>query len=115
MDSGETFEALVEVAASPSYLGIPTGTVTILVDSTPVAGPFTLDGSGQYNVTGLSLTNGSHTVQVLYSGDDYFSTTPQDFVDPVTVSAADSEITSFTFSSLGMPYSIVVFGLNGLG
>ncbi len=112
VDSGETFDALIEVSASPTYLGIPTGTVTIMVDSSPVAGPFTLDSSGQYNVTGLSLDNGSHTITVSYSGDDYFSSTPQDFVDPVTVSAADTEITSFTFTPnsvvVGQPVSVSV-------
>ncbi|MAT44210.1 MAG: hypothetical protein CL609_17910 [Anaerolineaceae bacterium] len=112
VNSGETFSALVEVSANPSTLGTPTGTITLLVDSSPVAGPFTLDSSGQYNVTGLSLDNGSHTITVSYSGDDYFSTTPQDFIDPVTVSAADTEITSFSFTPdsvvVGQPVSVSV-------
>lgn len=48
--------------------GVPTGTVTFM-DGTQAIGTGTLNGSGQASITVNSLTAGSHTITVQYSGD----------------------------------------------
>ena len=66
---------LVDVSANPPSRGIPTGSVTVVVDGTP-KGQFKLDDDGQVALGVSNPQPGSHNVSVNYSGDvDY---TPSD-------------------------------------
>jgi hypothetical protein len=66
-----TFTASVSAAAPGS--GIPSGTVSFLDGTTPVA-TVALDGSGTATFTTSSLTVGTHSMTAVYNGDTNFTT-----------------------------------------
>ncbi len=68
-----TFTAIVTPRTTQ---GVPAGTVQFLVDGRVMAGPITLDSTGQATWTTSSLTSGDHQVVVVYtaaSGGVYLS------------------------------------------
>ncbi len=88
--SGQTTSLTVKLAGSPVYIGIPTGTVTILFDGEYYAGPLTLAVDGTVILPDFSAGSGTHEFSVSYSGDDYFAMEPVVLTDPVTVEKANS-------------------------
>jgi autotransporter-associated beta strand protein len=53
---------------------VPSGTVTIRVDGTPLATPFTLNSSGQAVISLPDLPLGTRLIDVTYNGDDNYNT-----------------------------------------
>ncbi len=92
-----TFTAIVTAA---SYQGTPTGTVTFTIDGqaeTPV--PLALvGGSDQAQFTTSTLSAGSHTVSVSYSGDNNVSASSGS-LPTETVTAPSLETTTTTLAS----------------
>jgi flagellar hook assembly protein FlgD len=71
LSSNEPLAFTVTVAASPAGPGTPTGTVAIQFDGTEVlTEPLT---NGQARVSLPPLTLGSHTLEVVYSGDEDYN------------------------------------------
>ncbi|WP_285726896.1 Ig-like domain-containing protein [Psychromicrobium xiongbiense] len=50
----------------------PTGTLTVLVDGTPVLAPFSVDAHGVAVAIVGPLPDGNHQITASYSGDDFF-------------------------------------------
>jgi large repetitive protein len=86
--SGEPFSMAITLAGQPPHIGTPSGNVTLYLDGSLLAGPLALDSQGRAVVAGITLTPGSHTFNLHYSGDDYFLPQELDFVDPLEVSMA---------------------------
>jgi hypothetical protein len=74
-----TFTATVR---GPAGSGTPTGTVTFLVGSVPVAA-VRLDASGQARLTGFFSVAGSFTIRAVYNGDGNFATSSQSLTEQV--------------------------------
>jgi cyclophilin family peptidyl-prolyl cis-trans isomerase len=67
-----TFKAAV--AAVPPGAGTPTGTVTIVDQTTSTTlGSGTLDSSGQFSVNATLTTTGTHNIVATYAGDGNFN------------------------------------------
>jgi parallel beta-helix repeat protein len=80
-----TFTATVTAVAPGA--GTPTGTVTFL-DGVATLGTGTLNGSGVATLTTSSLTLGSHSITVSYSGDGSFNVSTSSVVTQVVNAAA---------------------------
>jgi subtilisin-like proprotein convertase family protein len=66
LGSNVTFTATVENSANHS--AVTTGTVTFREGTAVLAGPVTLNGSGQASFSTTALTEGSHTMAASYNG-----------------------------------------------
>jgi uncharacterized delta-60 repeat protein len=90
--SGETFSLSATVSAVAPGAGIPTGSVTFVIDGgTPVA--VALAG-GSAALGGLALAGGEHTVEVHYTGDGSFNATSSTFVRVIGPGATTVSVTS---------------------
>lgn len=65
-----TFTATV---TGPTNAGTPTGTAQFIIDGSNSGAPVTLDVNGVATLSTSSLTAGSHTITVDYSGDSNFT------------------------------------------
>jgi large repetitive protein len=83
---GQPVRFTATVTPVPPGAGLPTGTVTFLVDGTAVSGVISL-GAGQASFTtqAIPVTGSPHRVQVQYSGDPSFA--------PVTSAAISQVVT----------------------
>ena len=88
--SGQPTSLEIKAAGNPTYIGIPTGTVTLLLDSNIYAGPLTLAADGIVTIDNFYAASGTHEFTVQYSGDDYFDGTSFGITDPVTINKADT-------------------------
>ncbi|PKO19105.1 MAG: hypothetical protein CVU39_00710 [Chloroflexi bacterium HGW-Chloroflexi-10] len=88
--TGQPVDLEIAVAASPAYIGIPTGTVTLLVDDVYYAGPLTLEADGTVTLPDFSALGGSHVFTVQYGGDDYFIGVGSQITDPVVINKAST-------------------------
>ena len=73
--SGQPTSLEIKAAGNPTYIGIPTGTVTLLLDGDIYAGPLTLAADGTVTIDNFYATSGTHEFTAQYSGDDYFDVT----------------------------------------
>ena len=98
--TGQPISLLIKAAGDPAYIGIPTGTVTLLLDGNTYAGPLTLAADGTVTIDNFFTTGGSHEFTVQYSGDDYYENAAEVISDPVTVNKADTSTTITGFDPM---------------
>jgi subtilase family serine protease len=103
---------------SSGSLGVPTGTVQILVDGAAVTGINTAtlsNGSASFTVNTSSLSSGGHTVVAVYGGDGtYAPSNGSLYVDITSSSQKDFALTSCTATasaSSGSSASALTFTL----
>ncbi len=70
---GNTIHFTVVVGPIPPATGVPTGTVTVSAEGTPVGPAVPLDANGRGTVTTSSLPVGTHAMVAAYSGDARFA------------------------------------------
>lgn len=70
---GNTIAFTIVVTTPPPGSGVPTGTVTVSREGTPVAAPVALDANGRATVSTSSIPVGTHAMIATYSGDAKFS------------------------------------------
>jgi hypothetical protein len=108
-----TFTATVSGSGST-----PTGTVTFLVDGTPI-GSATLDSSGTATLTTAGLSAGSHYVLATYSGDANYSSIDSDqitqVVNPGSTSTSTAVASSLNPSTYGQGITLTATVTSGSG
>src|SRR5581483_1206686 len=88
-----TFTATV----TPEFTGVPSGTITFLDKNTNVLGPpVTLDGTAHASLTISTLPVGTHSITVVYSGDQNFSSLVVSSPLPQVVKAASNTSIALT-------------------
>ena len=113
---GESFGMDIKLAANPAYIGTPSGTVSLEINGGEAGSPMTLNAQGVAHIDGVSLPAGNNTINVVYSGDDYFANTIDEgtnpVVNPVTVDKSDTttRIDSLSLTDLvvGQPTTVAV-------
>lgn len=104
--------AVITPAASLGATGkiIPTGTVTFLVNGTPLPGTSTVDpASGTVTLGPITtLPGGSDSITAIYSGDANFSTSTTATATVINVAQANVNV-SFTTSNLNPTYNSPAF------
>ena len=106
---GQTVTLSAAVVPAAPATGTPTGTVTFLDGATMIGGgPMSLDTNAQVTFSTASLSSGSHTLTVSYSGDGSFidGTSPA-LTQVVSQSIPSVELTSSQNPSL--PGQTVIF------
>ena len=98
--TGQPISLLIKATGDPAYIGIPTGTVTLLLDGNTYAGSLTLAPDGTVTIDNFYTTGGSHEFTVQYSGDDYYENVAEVMSDPVTVNNADTLTTIIGFDPI---------------
>ncbi|MDO8184760.1 Ig-like domain repeat protein [Conexibacter sp. JD483] len=82
-----------DVAALAPGAGTPTGSVTFVVDGSPLGGPVALtDGSARSSA--LALPAGTHDVTVTYDGSPHYAPATADAVQSVGATATATELTA---------------------
>jgi hypothetical protein len=89
---GQSATYSVHVAPVAPGAGQPTGTVTFLVDGTPIGAVAVDSASGQASLSTTAIGRGTHVVTASYSGDSNFQTS-QTTSRQIVVSAAGTQPT----------------------
>ncbi len=69
---GEQLSFVAEVTPAETQSGTPTGTATLLDGETTLSTVDVVDGSATFDISSLAV--GTHSITVIYSGDETFST-----------------------------------------
>jgi Big-like domain-containing protein len=101
---GVTYALHAEVEPQAPAAGVPTGSVSFLVDGVALGEPVALDDQGA-TLSGLrSLGAGPHVIEAIYSGDGRFGATRGE-----STTVVDRAVTAATVSSSAAPGGAVVF------
>ncbi len=92
--AGEPLSFGIAVTPVAPGAGVPSGTVSLTIDGSPVGGPATLAG-GMVSIPSGGLTAGPHTVSAAYSGDANFAASNA----TISITVAQAATTTVLFTS----------------